>query len=109
MFFIKHTSMLSALSSWTYIWRPDDLCGPCITMFVLDPDAPVGRFPAARLVDEADVGQACRQRLEEQLSAFAAPDLDDVGLHRFVLVISQADGHVDPGNRKLVGLRVPLC
>jgi len=80
--------------------RPGNLHRSAITMFFLYVDFSIRRDRASFFIvfdrDEREIGA---ERFEDDLSLFAAPDLDDVLVHVLIFIFSGADGHflpVDP-------------
>ena len=62
-------------------------------MLFLNEDLPMRRDAASRfIVGDGDKWKVCAERFEEDLSALAAPDFDDVLVHVLVLIFSRADG-----------------
>ena len=75
-------------------------------MFLLHPHPSMGGLTTTWFVDKGDKRLPCGQRVEDKLAALAAPDLDDIGLHRVIFVIAQADGDICPRDRNRVIQRI---
>lgn len=88
--------------------RPRDLGGSCVAMLFLHPDPSVRRLAAPGFIDKNNIGQACSDRIEDQFACLTAPQFDNVRLHRFVFVVSQADRNFNPGEGDLVRLIISL-
>ena len=71
-------------------------------MFILHEDASVRSLLAARLVDEGDRGIVGGKRFEDVFTILAAPDFNYVMKHRFVFLVTRAEGVIDPGNRYFI-------
>jgi hypothetical protein len=76
-------------------------------VFILNEDAAMGRLRTARFIHEGDGFPIAGERVEDQLSAFTAPDFDDVDKHVFIFIIVQADGNAQPCDGDFVP--IPRC
>ena len=72
--------------------RPGDFDRTGKAVFFLEPDAAMGWLAApCFVVGDGEVGQVGAKGLKEDLSVLTTPDLDDVLMHIFILVLAGTD------------------
>src|SRR5258706_5078848 len=90
--------------------RPWNLHWSSITMFFLNINVPMRRDIASRfIIFNSDHGGVRAERFENDLSAFAAPDFDNILMHELVGIFAGADGNSLPGDLHFVTITSCLC
>ena len=82
--------------------RPRNVSGPCIAMFFLHIHPPMRRNVTAGLIHKSDKGKSGGERVEDDLSVFTTPDLDDVWEHAVVFIVPLTDGDMHPCDGDLI-------
>ena len=79
--------------------RPGDLDRSAVAVFFLQKDSSMrGDGATGFIVLHCDEREVRAERFEDDLTAFTAPDLDDVLVHELVRVLARADGDRLPRN-----------
>src|SRR5258706_1027687 len=90
--------------------RPWNLHRPAITMFFLNINVPMRRnITSSFIIFNGDHGGVRAERFEDDLSAFTAPDFDNVLMHEFVSIFACADWNSLPSDLYLVAVASCLC
>src|SRR5688572_13541272 len=89
--------------------RPGNFGWACITVFLLHPDLSVRGFCTAWLIDKFYECYSCCQWVKNYLPGFAAPELDDICLHRVIFKIAGANRNLHPRDSNFVGSLIAFC
>src|SRR5258706_13311670 len=90
--------------------RPRNLYRSAITMFFLNINEAMRRDIASRfIIFNGDHGGVRAERFEDDLSAFTAPDLDNILMHELVGIFAGADRNSLPGDLHFVTITSCLC
>src|SRR5688572_16139226 len=89
--------------------RPRNFGWPCIAVFLLYPDLSMRGFSTAWLINKFSKSYPGRQWVKNYLSVLAAPELDDICLHRVIFKIAGANGNLHPRDSNFVGSLIAFC
>src|SRR5688572_11478379 len=89
--------------------RPGNFGWTRITMLLLHPDLSMRGFRTAWLINKFDECYSGCQRIKNYLPSFAAPNFDNIRLHRVVFKISWANGNLHPRDGNFVRSFIALC